>query len=236
MDAWGKELQVAVKMLFTVHRQVVFLLCLLPVLYTLFFGGLFYKNALTMVPVVVCNLDVGDKGQELVRDLADTPELNITLVNGDADTDKLLAATNAAGTYGATDENGNVAIGGTVGIEHVDSQGILAVGRKASIEAPVMTILTSNNAINVENKVKNAGKGEKVGISGMWALSYGDANSLLSWDDEASLQSGNLTALSSNSVSGDTSARTENSSQYAFGLGVGISNFTVNTLAIQAAR
>lgn len=142
------------------------------------------------------------------------------------------AATNAAGTYGATDENGNVAIGGTVGIEHVDSQGILAVGRKASIEAPVMTILTSNNALNVENKVKNAGKGEKVGISGMLALSYGDANSLLSWDDEASLQSGNLTALSSNSVSGDTSARTENSSQYAFGLGVGISNFTVNTLAM----
>lgn len=145
MGAWGKELQVAVKMLFTVHRQVVFLLCLLPVLYTLFFGGLFYKNSLTMVPVVVCNLDVGDKGQELVRDLADTPELNVTLVNGDADTDKLLAATNAAGAIVIPqDYTAKISSGSCATVELLAAYGNTVEG--GTITKAVQAVISAKNA------------------------------------------------------------------------------------------
>lgn len=145
MGAWGKELQVAVKMLFTVHRQVVFLLCLLPVLYTLFFGGLFYKNSLTMVPVVVCNLDVGDKGQELVRDLAYTPELNVTLVNGDADTDKLLAATNAAGAIVIPqDYTAKISSGSCATVELLAAYGNTVEG--GTITKAVQAVISAKNA------------------------------------------------------------------------------------------
>ena len=50
------------------------------VLFTLIFGGLFYKNSLTDVPIIVCNLDDGLSSQELIRDLYDTPEVAIKFV------------------------------------------------------------------------------------------------------------------------------------------------------------
>ena len=69
-----------IRMMYTVHLRIVGVLFFIPVIYTLTFGGLFYKNTLTDVPIIVCNLDDGFQSQGLIRDLYDTPEIAIKFV------------------------------------------------------------------------------------------------------------------------------------------------------------
>lgn len=64
--------------------RVLQILVLLPLIYTAIFGGLFYKNLVTGVPIIVVNLDDGTAGLNLVRDLSDTPEVDVILIDGDA--------------------------------------------------------------------------------------------------------------------------------------------------------
>lgn len=60
-----------------VHRRTMLIMLLLPVLYSLLFGGMFYQNALTRVPVLVCNLDDGVEGRQFVRDLRMTSDIYV---------------------------------------------------------------------------------------------------------------------------------------------------------------
>ena len=69
-----------IRMMYTVHLRIAGVLFFIPVIFTLIFGGLFYKNTLTDVPIIVCNLDDGFQSQDLIRDLYDTPEVAIKFV------------------------------------------------------------------------------------------------------------------------------------------------------------
>ena len=60
------------------------ILIFLPITFTVIFGGLFYKNLVTGVPIIAVNLDDGLKSQKVLRDLYDTPEVEVIAVEGDA--------------------------------------------------------------------------------------------------------------------------------------------------------
>lgn len=133
MRLLGWELISEIRMMFLVHRRTTLLLFVVPMLYTLFFAGLFYKNSLTGVPVVICNLDDGECGQQLVHNFYDTPELWVQEVEGNAaDTEHLFALSEAGGvviipkdfsqriksgnsaTVELVTDNGNTVVGGSV--------------------------------------------------------------------------------------------------------------------------
>ena len=46
-------------------------------IYILTFGGLFYQNTVIKVPVLICNLDDGNRSQKLIEDLYDTQEIEV---------------------------------------------------------------------------------------------------------------------------------------------------------------
>lgn len=71
-----------VELLFSLHRRTVLIIFWVPVVYTLLFGGLFYGNAVTAVPIAVYNLDRGASGRQLVQDLAASPDLRLYEMEG----------------------------------------------------------------------------------------------------------------------------------------------------------
>ena len=145
------------------------------------------------------------------------------------------ATTSAEGTYGATEENGKVGIGATVGLQNISGNALVMAGKGAEIKGTDSLEASSSNTLETKNQVKNAGKGDSIGISGMVALSYGDSNSVVSLDDEVNITTGLATITSTNSTNVDNSARSESTGQNgakAFGIGVGIVNYDVNSLAM----
>ena len=145
------------------------------------------------------------------------------------------ATTNAEGTYGATEENGKVGIGATVGLQNIRGNALVMAGKGAEIKGTESIEASASNSMDLKNQVKNAGKGDSIGISGMVALSYGDSNSVVSLDDETNLITGLATITSTNATNIDNSARSESTGQNgakAFGIGVGIVNYDVNSLAM----
>lgn len=132
-QAYITHLLYEIETLFSLHRRAACIMLLLPVVYTMLFGGLFYENAVTHVPVVVCNLDDGPSGRQLVQDIAASPDLYITeQVSTADDAHRLLARTGASGVIVIPDDfsrriaqgdtaavsltvdNGNTVLGGTV--------------------------------------------------------------------------------------------------------------------------
>ena len=77
MQEFIQELQTEWRLLMDLHKRSAWIILCLPVVYTLLFGGLFYKNRVVQVPVMVCNLDEGSCGRSLIEDLRSTPELKI---------------------------------------------------------------------------------------------------------------------------------------------------------------
>jgi len=145
------------------------------------------------------------------------------------------ATTNAEGTYGATEENGKVGIGATVGLQNIRGNALVMTGKGAEIKGTESIEASASNSMDLKNQVKNAGKGDSIGVSGMVALSYGDSNSVVSLDDETNLTTGLATITSTNATNIDNSARSESTGQNgakAFGIGVGIVNYDVNSLAM----
>lgn len=132
-QAYVAHLLYEIETLFSLHRRAACIMLLLPVVYTMLFGGLFYENAVTHVLVVVCNLDDGPSGRQLVQDIAASPDLYITeQVSTADDAHRLLARTGASGVIVIPDDfsrriaqgdtpavslivdNGNSVLGGTV--------------------------------------------------------------------------------------------------------------------------
>lgn len=88
-----------VDLLYSLHCRTVLIILAVPVIYTLLFGGMFYKNAVTAVPVAVYNLDRGVSGRQLVRDLDASPDLSIYPMDGtgeDAEQDMMEKGLTAA--------------------------------------------------------------------------------------------------------------------------------------------
>lgn len=74
-----------VKALFKVHRRALIMMFLLPFCYTLLFGGMFYKNTVTNVPIAICDLDDSLSSRELITEISRVPELNVTMVTASED-------------------------------------------------------------------------------------------------------------------------------------------------------
>ena len=145
------------------------------------------------------------------------------------------ATTNASGTYGTTDENSKVGIGATVGIQNIRGNSLVMVGKGVNLAGAESLEISAENSMDLKNTAQNSGKGNSVGISGMVALSYGDSNSIVAIDDEAAITSGFTTITSTNSTNIDNSARTESTGTEgakAFGIGVGIINYDINSIAM----
>ena len=158
-----------------------------------------------------------------------------TQVTGSAVTLTSGATTNVQGAYGAEDTNAKVGIGATVGIQNISGNSLIMAGKNAALTGSLVSA-TASNSLDAKNEVKNAGKGDSLGVSGMAALSYGDSNSILSLDDEVAITApGSVVLTTTNSTNVDNSARSEsvgNESSKAFGLGVGIVNYDVNSIAM----
>ncbi len=156
-------------------------------------------------------------------------------VEGTAVTLSADAAANAQGTYGATEENSKVGVGATVGLQNISSNSLIMTGKGVELTGATVST-TANNSLDAKNEVKNAGKGDSIGVSGMVALSYGDSNSVVSLDDETKVNAPGaaiITAINATNV--DNSARSETSGtagSKAFGIGVGIVNYDVNSIAM----
>jgi len=72
-----QEMVKEVQVMTGIHRRAMIIMIVVPVLYSLLFGGMFYQNALTKVPVLVCNLDDGTEGRQFVRDLRMISDLHV---------------------------------------------------------------------------------------------------------------------------------------------------------------
>ena len=77
MRKFFQEFKFEFDSMFNIHRQSIALLFAIPTLYTLLFAGLFYRNSVTNVPIIICNLDAGTHGRSISRDLFDTPEIEV---------------------------------------------------------------------------------------------------------------------------------------------------------------
>lgn len=145
------------------------------------------------------------------------------------------AATNAAGKYGTKDENNKVGIGATVGLQNISGNSLVMAGKGVEVTGTESVKAKAANTMDLKNNVQNAGKGDSFGVSGMVALSYGDSNNIVSLDDEAVIQGPSVSLEAENSTNVDNSARSESEgseSSKAFGIGVGIINYDVNSIAM----
>lgn len=146
------------------------------------------------------------------------------------------AVTNVKGSYGAKEENSKVGIGATVGLQNIRGNSLLMAGKGVEITGTKSVSMTADNSFDAKNEVKNAGKGDSLGIAGMVALSYGDSNSILSLDDEVKVKAPEgVSMTATNATSVDNSARSESEgkeSSKAFGIGVGIINYDVNNIVL----
>ena len=145
------------------------------------------------------------------------------------------ATTSAEGTYGAADEDAKVGLGATVGLQNISGNSMVMAGKGAELTGASKVAVSVNNTVDLKNNVQNAGRGDSFGISGMAALSYGYSNSVVSLDDEAVIQSPTVRLTSMNSTNVDNSARSQSKgseSSKAFGIGVGVVNYDVNSIAM----
>lgn len=74
--------------LFTFHKRAILMLCFIPFLYTLLFGGVFYQNTVLHVPIAICNLDDGKEGDIITKELTKISEVSVVTVNNDLEAQK----------------------------------------------------------------------------------------------------------------------------------------------------
>lgn len=80
--SWIAHVQREAELLFSLHHRTVLVIFFVPLVYTLLFGALFCKNAVTGVPIAVYNLDRGASGRQFVQDLAASPDLRLYEMEG----------------------------------------------------------------------------------------------------------------------------------------------------------
>ena len=126
-------------------------------------------------------------------------------------------------------------VGSTMGLQNISDNSLIMAGKGVTLNGTESVSANASTALDGKNEVKNAGKGDSIGVSGMVALSYGDNNSVISLDDETVIQSPIIRLTAMNSTNIDNSARSQSEgseSSKAFGIGVGIVNYDVNSIAM----
>ena len=140
-----------------IDRKTLALLVTIPIVYTLLFGGLFSKNVITDVPIVICNLDDGFGSQALIRDLYDTPEVKVIAIeNSAAAVVEIMNQNQADGAVVIPkDYSKQVNRGGAASIEVVINNTNRALG--AIVSKAVQSVTTAQNATIAVNQRIAAG-------------------------------------------------------------------------------
>ena len=127
---------------------------------------------------------------------------------------------------------GATAIGGSVGVHDADVNSLIAIGEGAS--------LVGNDVnLKVENDLQHTaitfggGAATNDGITGMFAYMEGQSNSIISVDDEASINAANKLALdaTNNSTISNIIFDRTSAGNSAIGAAVGIVDYKVNNIA-----
>ncbi len=154
MKNFFRELNDCAASMFTINRQGVAILIFLPIIYTLLFAGLFYKNSLTNIPMIICNLDDGSAGRSLVEDFINTPELKVISVEGDAlDDEKFLREDTAAGVVIIPKDFSNkIARGENVSVELVANYSSSVIGGTV-VRAVQSVVATKNFEVLINRRI-----------------------------------------------------------------------------------
>ena len=160
MKNFFRELNDCAAAMLDVNRQGVAILIFLPIIYTLLFGGLFYKNSLTKIPVIICNLDDGSAAQALVEDFLNTPELKVISIEGDSlDDENFLREDTAEGLIVIPKNFSNkLARGENVSIELVADYSSSVIG--GTVARAVQSVVATKNAEVLINRRIAAGWNE----------------------------------------------------------------------------
>lgn len=130
----------------TVHKRTTVILAALPILYTLLFGALFYKNSLTEVPVIICNYDDGIYGRKIIKDLKTAPDICVQEeITKDNDIKEKMLQKNATGAVIIpADFSKNVMTGKSSTIEVVINNANTVMGNTAA--KAIQQVIGANEA------------------------------------------------------------------------------------------
>lgn len=153
-QSYVRHLIYEIETLFSLHRRAAGIMLLLPVVYTLLFGGLFYENAVTHVPVIVCNRDDGAYGRQLVQDIASSPDLRIAGQDDTTDdAGRILSRTGASGVIVIPDDfSRRIEQGNTASVSLTVDNGNTVLGGVAT-RAVQQVVLTWDGRIMAQRRL-----------------------------------------------------------------------------------
>ena len=127
---------------------------------------------------------------------------------------------------------GATAIGGSVGVHDADVNSLVVVGEGASLVGSDVKLAAENDLQHTAITF-GGGKAANQGITGMFAYMEGESNSIISVDDEASINAANKLALNANNdttISNIIFDRTS-AGNTAVGASIGVVDYKVNNIA-----
>ena len=146
-----------ITMMYKVHLRATGMLLFVPLIYTLIFGGLFYQNTITKVPVLICNLDDGNRSQKLIEDLYNTSEIEVIGIEYTAaDMNKLFLQNQISGVILIPkDYTKKLNIGDNAVVELIVDVKNTLLG--STILKGVQSVINTNNATITVNRGTAAG-------------------------------------------------------------------------------
>lgn len=130
---------------------------------------------------------------------------------------------------------GATAIGGSVGVHDADVNSLIAIGEGASLTANDVNLKAENDLQHTAITF-GGGAATNDGITGMFAYMEGQSNSIISVDDEASINAANKLALdaTNNSTISNIIFDKTSGGNSAVGAAIGIIDYQVNNIAAVA--
>lgn len=130
---------------------------------------------------------------------------------------------------------GATAIGGSVGVHDADVNSLIAIGEGASLTANDVNLKAENDLQHTAITF-GGGAATNDGITGMFAYMEGQSNSIISVDDEASINAANKLALdaTNNSTISNIIFDRTSAGNSAIGAAIGIIDYKVNNIAAVA--
>ena len=127
---------------------------------------------------------------------------------------------------------GATAIGGSVGVHDADVNSLIAIGEGASLTANDVNLKAENDLQHTAITF-GGGAATNDGLTGMFAYMEGQSNSIISVDDEASINAANKLALdaANNSTISNIIFDRTSAGNSAIGAAVGIVDYKVNNIA-----
>ena len=127
---------------------------------------------------------------------------------------------------------GATAIGGSVGVHDADVNSLVVIGEGATLSGNDVNLKAENDLQHTAITF-GGGKATNDGITGMFAYMEGESNSIISVDDEASINAANKLALNANNDTNISNIIFDRTSagNSAVGASIGIIDYGVNNIA-----